>query len=86
MSDMTEKKTRAPRSTKEQMIERLEAKIQDHEDAIKKHEEAIVALREEIEERKKPKATTKQYNDILKKAKDQGLTLEQIAEKLGIDL
>ena len=79
MSDMPEKKTRAKRSTKEQMIAKLEDKIRDHEKAIQ-------VLRDRIDEMKKPKPSIKQYNDLVKKAKNQGLTLEQIAEKLGIDL
>ncbi len=80
MSDMTEKKTRAKRRGKEELIAELRKKI-DY------HQKAIDTLNDRIKELETPKVSaTKQINELLKKAKSQGLTPEQIAEKLGIDL
>ena len=77
---MSEKRTRKPNKTKEQIIAELEGKIAYHQNCIDN-------LKVKIEEVKNPKASPKkQIKAIFAKAEEQGLSPEEIAEKLGITL
>ena len=75
---MSEKRTRKPNKTKEQIIAELESKIAYHQTCIDN-------LKVKIEEVKNPKPNPKkQLKAIFAKAEEQGLSPEEIAERLGI--
>lgn len=75
---MTETKNRKPNRTKEQIISEFDSKIAYHEKCI----ESLKAKKEEF---LNPKVTPKQQlKAIFAQAEEKGLTLEEIAKKLGI--
>ena len=77
---MTETKNRKPNRTKEQIISEYDAKIAYHE-------KCITNLKGKIEEVKNPTANPKkQIKAIFAKAEENGMSPEEIAKKLGIEL
>ena len=77
---MTEKRTRRPNKTKEEVIAELESKIAYHEKCI----ESLKVKKEEV---LNPPVTPKQQiKAIFAQAEEKGLTPEEIAKKLGIAL
>ena len=77
---MAEKKTRKANRTKEQIIK-------EFDDKIAYHEKCIESLKVKKEEVLNPPITPKQQlKSIMAKAEEQGITPEQIAKKLGINL
>ena len=77
---MAENKNRKPNRTKEQIIK-------EFDDKIAYHEKCIESLKVKKEEVLNPPVTPKQQlKEIMAKAEENGLTPEQIAEKLGISL
>ena len=77
---MTETKNRKPNRTKEQIIAEFDSKIAYHE-------KCIASLKAKKEEVLNPPVTPKQQlKAVLAKAEEQGITPEQIAKKLGINL
>lgn len=86
---------------KEEIVAELDKKIQDHKDAIEKikadaaakiaHHEGIVKKWEEKKEavlNPKPRtyARKKGMKSVMDKAKELGMSPEEVAEKLGITL
>ena len=78
VTDSTDKKPRVRRSAEERIAE-LEKKIE-----IKKGEIAKLELKIEAIKNPKPRAVRTSMKSVLDKAKEAGLTPEEIAEKLGI--
>ena len=77
---MTETKNRKPNRTKEQIIAEFDSKIAYHEKCI----ESLKAKKEEV---LNPPVTPKQQlKAVLAKAEENGLSPEEIAKKLGIEL
>lgn len=77
---MAEKRVRGKNKEKEELIAEYEKKIKYHQDCIE-------SLKVKIENVKNPKPNAKQQlKEIMAKAEENGLTPEQIAEKLGISL
>ena len=77
---MTDTKNRKPNRTKEQIISEFDSKIAYHE-------KCIASLKVKKEEVLNPPFTPKQQlKSIMAKAEEQGITPEQIAKKLGINL
>lgn len=75
---MTETKNRKPNRTKEQIIAEFDAKIAYHQKCI----ESLKVKKEEV---LNPPVTPKQQlKAIFAKAEENGLTPEEIAERLGI--
>ena len=75
---MAERKTR----TKEERIAEIDKKIEAHKKSIS----ALEAKKEAILNPKPRTRKTKSFNAVIAKAKEAGLTPEQIAEKLGVKL
>lgn len=73
---MAERKTRS----KEERIAEIDKKIAHHKECIK----ALEVKKEAILNPKPRTRVSKSFNTLIKKAKESGLTNEQIAEKLGI--
>ncbi|MDO4481741.1 MAG: hypothetical protein Q4C14_03305 [Bacillota bacterium] len=77
---MADTKNRKPNRTKEQIISEFDSKIAYHE-------KCIASLKVKKEEVLNPPVTPKQQlKSIMAKAEEQGITPEQIAKKLGINL
>lgn len=89
------------RRTKEQIVADLDKKIGDHKDAIKKieetvapkiakHKDAIAKLEAKKEAVLNPAPRTyarkKGMKSVIDKAKELGMTPEEVAEKLGFSL
>ncbi|MBR3792233.1 MAG: hypothetical protein IKK18_05990 [Clostridia bacterium] len=89
------------RRTKEEIVAELDKKIQGHKDAIEKikadaaakiaHHESILKKWEDKKEavlNPKPRtyARKKGMKSVMDKAKELGMTPEEVAEKLGISL
>lgn len=89
------------RRTKEQIVADLDKKIGDHKDAIKKieetvapkiakHKDAIAKLEAKKEAVLNPSPRTyarkKGMKSVIDKAKELGMTPEEVAEKLGFSL
>ena len=75
------KKTRTVR-TQDERIAALDAKIKYHKDCIA----SIEAKKKEILEPKKRTRKITSTSGLMKKATEKGMTLEEMAKKLGIEL
>lgn len=76
----TKVKGKRERKSKQEMIDKLDKTIAYHENCIKN----LKARKEEI---LNPKMTAKQQlKAVLAKAEEQGLSPEEIAKKLGVNL
>ena len=82
------------RRTKEQIVADLDKKIADHNDAIKQIEETVAPKIAKLEAKKEaalnpaPRTYTRKkgMKSVMDKAKELGMSPEEVAEKLGISL
>lgn len=83
-NEVTTKKERKPREVKDisVKIQEVDAKIQYHQDIIDK----LKAKKELLLNPPKRARKKTSVSSVLKLAKDNGMTVEEIAEKLGLDL
>lgn len=76
--------------THQTFIASLEGKKADLEEKIAKRQEAVKKAEEKIEKIKNPPARkapkAKGYNALMKMAKEKGMTVEEVAAKLGFEL
>ena len=75
---MAERKTR----TKEERIAEIDKKIESHKKSI----ETLEAKKEAILNPKPRTRKIKSVNSVIAKAKEAGLTPEEIAKKLGLEI
>lgn len=80
-TEEVKRKTRTVKP-KDEKIAALDAKIKYHQDCIK----TLEAKKKEILEPKKRQRKITSTNGLIKKAAEKGMTLEEMAKKLGIEL